>query len=172
MKKSNKIQKINFSNKKTLTVFFICIITVFLLLVTRIAFLQFIQGNELKSMASIQQTTTRTIAANRGSIFDCNGRVLASSAQVDIVSVNPKSILYKDKTEVPKEILASKFSELFELDYTETLNKLNQDSNYVTITNKAESNDVTTLKDWMKECKITSGINRYFDVLPITGIAT
>lgn len=159
MKKSKKIQKINFSNKKTLTVFFICIITVFLLLVTRIAFLQFIQGNELKSMANIQQTTTRTIAANRGSIFDCNGRVLASSAQVDIVSVNPKSILYKDKTEVPKEILASKFSELFELDYTETLNKLNQDSKYVTITNKAENDDVTALKDWMKECKIASGIN-------------
>lgn len=159
MKKSKKIQKINFSNKKSLTVFFICIITVFLLLVTRIAFLQFIQGNELKSKANIQQTTTRTIAANRGSIFDCNGRVLASSAQVDIVSVNPKSILYKDKTEVPKEILASKFSELFTLDYTETLNKLNQDSTYVTITNKAESDDVTVLKNWMKECKITSGIN-------------
>lgn len=159
MKKSKKIQKINFSNKKSLTVFFICIITVFLLLVTRIAFLQFIQGNELKSKANIQQTTTRTIAANRGSIFDCNGRVLASSAQVDIVSVNPKSILYKDKTEVPKEILASKFSELFTLDYTEILNKLNQDSTYVTITNKAESNDVTVLKNWMKECKITSGIN-------------
>lgn len=159
MKKSSKIQKIGFNNKKALTIFFICMIIILLLLMVRIGFLQFVQGNELKNKASAQQTTTRTIAANRGSIFDCNGRVLASSAHVDIVSVNPKSILYIDKTEVPKEILASKLSEIFELDYTETLNKLNTDSSYVTITSSAESDDVTALKTWMKDCKITSGIN-------------
>lgn len=159
MKKSKKIQKINFNNKKTLTIFLICIALIFVLLLVRICFLQFVQGSILKSKANAQQTTTRTIAANRGTIYDCNGRVLASSAHVDIVSVNPKSILYSDDTEVPKEILASKFSELFNLDYTEILNKLNEDSNYVTITSKAESDAVTALKTWMKECKITSGIN-------------
>ena len=159
MKKFKKIQKINFTNQKALTIFFICIITILLLLMVRIGFLQFIQGNTLKTKASAQQTTTRTIAANRGSILDRNGRVLASSAHVDIVSVNPKSILYKDESEVPKEILASKLSEIFELDYTETLNKLNSDSSYVTITDSAESDDVSTLKAWMEECKITSGIN-------------
>ena len=159
MKKSSKIQKINFTNKKALTIFLICIVLIFIFLIVRIGFLQFVQGNELKAKASAQQTTSRTIFANRGSIFDCNGKVLASSAQVDVVSVNPKNILYKGKTEVPKEILASKLSELFELDYTEILNKLNSDSNYVTITSKAESEDVSALKTWMKECKITSGIN-------------
>ena len=159
MKKSNKIQKIGFNNKKSLTIFFICMVIILLLLLIRVGFLQFVQGNTLKTKASTQQTTTRTIAANRGSIFDCNGKVLASSAHVDIVSVNPKNIMYKDKTEVPKEILASKLSELFELDYTETLNKLNDDTSYVTITSKAESDDVASLKTWMKECKITSGIN-------------
>ena len=159
MKKSKKIQKINFTNQKALTVFLICMALIFILLIVRISFLQFVQGNELKTKANAQQTTTRTIAANRGTIYDCKGKVLAASANVDIVSVNPKSILYSDKTEVPKEILASKFSELFDLDYTEILNKLNSDSSYVTITNKAESDDVTSLKSWMKECKITSGIN-------------
>lgn len=159
MRKSKKIQKINFTNQKALTIFFICVIIILLLLLVRIGFLQFVQGNTLKTKASAQQTTTRTIAANRGTIFDCNGRVLASSAHVDIISVNPKNILYKDKTEVPKEILASKLSEIFELDYAEILNKLNIDSSYVTITDSAESDDVATLKSWMKECKITSGVN-------------
>ncbi|MBO5413555.1 MAG: PASTA domain-containing protein [Clostridia bacterium] len=159
MKKSRKIQKINFNNKKALTIFFICIVLIFVLLLVRICFLQFVQGSVLKSKANAQQTTTRTIAANRGTIYDRNGKVLASSAHVDIVSVNPNSILYSDDTEVPKEILASKFSELFSLDYTETLNKLNEDSKYVVITRKADSNSVTSLKAWMKECKITSGIN-------------
>lgn len=159
MKKSKKIQKINFTNQKALTVFLICIALIFILLIVRISFLQFVQGNELKTKANAQQTTTRTIAANRGTIYDCNGKVLAASANVDIVSVNPKGILYSDKTEVPKEILANKFSELFDLDYTEILNKLNSDSSYVTITNKAENEDVSALKAWIKECEITSGIN-------------
>lgn len=159
MKKSKKIQKINLSNKKSLTVFLITLVLIFLLLIVRIIFLQFVQGGKLKARANAQQTTTRTIPANRGTIYDCNGSILAASAHVDIVSVNPKKILYSDKTAVPKEILASKFSELFNLDYTETLNKLNEDSNYIIITNKAESSDVANLKAWMKECKIASGIN-------------
>ena len=159
MKKSKKIQKINFNNKKALTILFICIILILLFLFGRIAYLQFIQGDELKTKANAQQTTTRTISANRGVIYDCNGEILASSTHVDIVSVNPKNVLYSDETEVPKEILASKFSELFGLDYTETLNKINTDSSYVVITNKAESDDVTALKTWMDECEIASGIS-------------
>ena len=159
MRKSKKIQKLNQKNKRILTIFLIFISVVFVLLAVRIAVLQFIQGGDLKARASSQQTTTRTIPANRGTIYDRNGRVLAASAHVDVVSVNPKNILYSDKTEVPKEILASKFSELFSLDYTETLEKLNKDTTYVTIADKVNSSTTTTLKEWLSECKITSGIN-------------
>lgn len=159
MKKHNKIQKINFNNKKILTILFIVLILIFIALIIRIAFLQFVEGNDLKRRASIQQTTTRTLFANRGTIYDCKGRVLASSANVDTVSVNPKNIFYSDNSEVPKEILASKFSELFLLDYTETLEKLNSDSKYVVIATKVNSSTVDALKTWLKECKITSGIN-------------
>ena len=159
MKKSKKIQKIDFKNKRILTIFFIFLIVVFILLIIRIGVLQFIQGSDLKKKASIQQTTTRTLYANRGAIYDCNGRVLASSANVDTVSVNPKNIFYSDKTEVPKDILASKFSEIFSLDYNETLEKLNSDTTYVVIATKVNSVTVDTLKAWLKESKITSGIN-------------
>lgn len=159
MRKHNKIQKINFNNKKILTILFIVLILIFIALIIRIAFLQFVEGNDLKRRASIQQTTTRTLFANRGTIYDCKGRVLASSANVDTVSVNPKNIFYSDDSEVPKEILASKFSELFSLDYTETLEKLNSDSKYVVIATKVNSSTVDALKTWLKECKITSGIN-------------
>lgn len=168
MKKSKKIQKINFTNKKLLTILLIITSIIFILLTMRIAFLQLIEGSKLQAKASAQQTTTRTISANRGTIYDCNGKVLAASANVDVVSVNPKNILYSDDSVVPKEILASKFSELFNLDYTETLDKLNSDSSYVIITNKAESGDISTLKAWMEECEISSGIsidstiNRYY----------
>lgn len=159
MKKPKKIQKINFKNKRVLTIFLIVLAIVFVLLIIRIGVLQFIQGSDLKAKASLQQTTTRTLYANRGTIYDCKGKVLASSANVDTISVNPKNIYYNDKTEVPKEILASKFSELLSLDYTETLEKLNSDTTYVVIADKVGSSTVDSLKAWLKECKITSGIN-------------
>ena len=159
MKKSKKVQKINIKNQRVLTVFFIFIIILFILLIGRIAVLQFVQGSELKEKASLQQTTTRKLYANRGTIYDCNGKVLASSANVDTISVNPKNIFYNDKTEVPKEILASKFSELLSLDYNETLEKLNSDTTYVVIADKVGSSTVDSLKAWLRECKITSGIN-------------
>lgn len=159
MKKSKKVQKINIKNQRVLTVFFIFIIILFILLIGRIAVLQFVQGSELKEKASLQQTTTRKLYANRGTIYDCKGKVLASSANVDTISVNPKNIFYNDKTEVPKEILASKFSELLSLDYNETLEKLNSDTTYVVIADKVGSSTVDSLKAWLRECKITSGIN-------------
>ena len=159
MKKSKKVEKINLKNKRILTIFLIVLVILFLLLIVRIAVLQFVQGNDLKLKASIQQTTTRTLHANRGNIYDSKGKVLASSANVDTVSVNPKNIYYSDKTEVPKDILASKFSELFSLDYNETLEKLNSDTTYVVIADKVNSIVVDSLKSWLRENKITSGIN-------------
>ena len=157
--KSKKVQKISFNNKKVLTVILILLSILFILLIVRLVVLQFIDGSSLKKKANAQQTTTRTLHANRGTIYDCNGKVLAASANVDTISVNPKNILYKDDTEVPREILASKFSELFSLDYNETLDKLQEDSTYEVIATKVDSATVDLLKAWLKECKITSGIN-------------
>ena len=159
MKKSKKIQKLSLNNKKVLTFFLILLSLLFILLIVRIGFLQLILGNELKAKASAQQTTTRTIYANRGTIYDCNGKVLAASANVDTISVNPQKLLYSDKTEVPKDIIASKFSELFQLDYTETLNKLNEDSTYVVIANKVNTSTTDLLRSWLKENKINYGVN-------------
>ena len=159
MRKSKKIQKINFNNKKVLIRFLIILSVLFALLIVRLSFLQMVQGSELKEKASAQQTTTRTLAANRGTIYDCNGKILAASANVDTVSVNPQNIFYKDKTEVPKEILASKFCELFSLDYNETLDKLNEDTTYVAIATKVNTSTTDALRSWLKECKIVSGVN-------------
>lgn len=159
MKKSKKVQKINFTNKKLLSIFLIFVFVIFILLIIRIGYLQFIDGNDLKRRASAQQTTTRTIAANRGTIYDSTGAVLASSAAVDTVSVNPKNIKYSNGDFVPKETLASKFSELFSLDYNDVLTKLNEDSTYVTIATKVHTDVTSSLKTWLKENKITSGVN-------------
>lgn len=50
-------------------------------------------------------------------------------------------------------------SDIFSLDYNETLNKINSDSNVETIVQKIEKNKVDELKNWMKDNKISVGIN-------------
>lgn len=147
------------SNKNRLIFFLVLTFILLILLVFRIGFLQFVEGSSLRKRASEQQTTTKTLYAERGTIYDAKGNVLAISAKVDTVSINPSLIKYSDKSEVSKEFLAHSFSSIFGLDYDETLAKINDNTSYITIASKVEVDKITELKDWMKENKIYSGIN-------------
>ena len=141
---------------------FICLavgLVLLLLLVIRLGFLQFIQGAYLKERAVKNQLSTKTIAANRGAIFDSTGKALAVSAHVDTISVNPSQVEYSDGSEVNKEILAHAFSDIFELDYNETLEKLNTKTKSFVIAEKVENDKVSALQEWMKNNKVTSGIS-------------
>lgn len=159
MKKSKKIVKINNSSIKRLKITELIFFLLLLLLVFRLAFIQFVQGADLKKQASTQQTSTKTITPERGTIYDSNGKVLAVSAEVDTVSVNPTRLKYSDKKDVPFEVVAQGFSDIFGLEYTEVLNKLNSATSTVTIASKVESDKIELLKNWMETNKISSGIN-------------
>ncbi len=132
---------------------FACILLVFLL--ARIAWLQFIDGNRLKELASRQQTLNDIISPKRGSIYDANGKALAISAAVDTVSINPSKIKSENK-----ETVARALSDIFQLDYDTTLSQVNSTSSVVTIAKKVEQDKVSLLKTWMTDNKkISSGIN-------------
>lgn len=126
-------------------------------LVVRIGYIQFFQthdGVSLKELASRQQTVNEVISPKRGSIYDTNGKALAVSASVDTISINPKKI--KDEN---KEKVATALSDIFELDYEDTLNKVKSESSVVTIAKKVEQDKVSQLQKWMSDNKLTAGIN-------------
>lgn len=95
------------------------------------------------------------------------GKALAISAQVDTVSINPNSIVVKEKGKIStekttalKEKVAKTFSEIFSLDYAETLEKVSKDTSAaITVARKVEKDKVDKLRAWMKEEDIYSGIN-------------
>jgi len=87
------------------------------------------------------------------------GEVLAVSVSVDTVSFNPGKIQYANGKKVEDEFIAKEFSELFELDYEQTLTKVQSNSSIVVIARKVETSVIDKLKLWMEENKITSGIN-------------
>lgn len=154
IKINDDFQSQNFIHIKKLRTIFFIILLIFILLVVRIGYLQFVQGAYLKELAYNQQAINQIISPKRGSIYDINGKTLAQSSTVDTITINPDKIDEKNKEQVAKA-----FSDIFELDYNETLNKLNSTSQVETIAKKVEQEKVDKLKAWMKENKITVGIN-------------
>ena len=162
--KKNKKEK---TLSQRLGILMITFFALLFILIIRLGWLQIVQGAKLKEAMYDQLTTSRIISPKRGTIYDSTGKSLAISAQVDTVSINPGQIVveHKDeevaevKTKELKEKVAKAFSDIFELDYDETLKKVSSDSSIQTIARKVEKDKIDELKKWMKNNEVYSGIN-------------
>ena len=164
---SSKVRK-TLSLNERLGRILIAFFVIFVLLVGRLGWLQFVQGADLKEEMYRQLTTSKVISPKRGTIYDSTGKALAVSAQVDTVSIDPTKIVVEQedsdeidetKTKLLKEQVAKAFSKIFDLDYEETLKKVSSESTNVTIARKVENDKIEKLEAWMKENEIYSGIN-------------
>ena len=157
----NNLNACNSISNKKLKFFLVFLYFCLILLISRLFLLQIIDGAYLSSLAADQQVTAEKIASKRGNIYDSTGSFLAISETVDTISINPTKIVAKteDETLKLKETVAKSLSDIFELDYTETLEKVNSSQNSIVIARKVEEDKVKTLKNWMKEAKIYNGIN-------------
>ena len=165
-KPKNKKVKTASPNKR-LRGILIAVIVVFLIIIFRIGWLQFVEGASLKEMMYDQLITSEILTPKRGTIYDSTGKTLAISAQVDTVSVDPRKFVQTDedgdvdefKTKAYREKIAKSFSDIFELDYEETLNKISTDSSFVVIAKKVEKDKIDRLREWMEKEEVYSGIS-------------
>ncbi len=124
-------------------------------LIIRIGWIQFGMGEELQSMAYVQQTLDRSINPKRGTIYDSTEKnMLAVSSTVETITVNPVNIAKENKEKVAKAL-----SDIFELDYEKVLKKVTKRSSIETIAKKVDKEKTNTLRVWMQENDISSGIN-------------
>lgn len=146
---------------KKLQYIFLGVLIIFILLLVRLGYLQFIDSDHLKELAYQQQAINQILSPKRGNIYDSTGKALAISAQVDTITINPAKISGKsdEETKAKKELVAKGLSDLFDLNYDETLEKVNSKSSVETIAKKVEKDTVEELKTWMKDNKISVGIN-------------
>ena len=150
----------------------VTIIIVFVILLVRVGWLQFVDGEELKRREYSQSTSSTLISAKRGTIYDSTGKALAISVDVDTISVNPEYIKAKGKdgksddeaTDELKQKMADKMAEIFELDREEVYKKLTSSNSVETIVSKVETDKVSELETWLKENNATAGINIDADV--------
>lgn len=164
-KNKSKVKKSSISTR--LRNGMIIIFLIMILLIGRLGWLQFVKGSWLKEQMYSQLITSRIISPKRGTIYDANGKELAISAAVDTVTINPNLIMVSDenkelseiKTKALKEKVAKALSEIFELDYQQTLEKVSSTNYIETIAKKVQKDKIDKLKSWMEEEKIYSGIN-------------
>lgn len=145
----------NIKMKKRMLYIIIFSLIIFISLIVRIAYIQFIEGNNLKLGAYEQQTLDRKINPKRGTIYDSTGKfILATSASVETVTINPVNI-EKDK----KELLINAFCNIFDLEYEKVAKKVNKRSSIETIVTKCNKEKTDELRKWLEENKITKGVN-------------
>ena len=154
--KLKKIEKKGgLTRKKRMRNSILVVFVVMSLLIGRIGWIQFVNGDKLKYMAYIQHTLDRKINPKRGTIYDATGKkVLAVSATVRTITVNPVNIKKEDKEKVARVL-----SDIFGVDYENTLKKVSRRSSIETIAKKVEKEQADELMKWMEENNILTGIN-------------
>lgn len=149
------ITKGNLDSKKKIFIILVIVSILWMILIFRVVIIQFVEGNEWKEKSEKQQYVSRSITANRGSIYDTSGKIiLAQSSTVQTVTVNPVNISKQNKEKVA-EIL----SQIFELDYEKVLKKVNRKSSIETIIKRVDKEKTDKLRIWMEENEIFTGIN-------------
>lgn len=146
---------VSLNRKKRLKRVLFVAFTIFVLLIVRVGWIQFVQGSELQTKAYMQQTMDRKINPRRGTIYDSTGKVvLAVSSTVETITVNPTNIAKENKEKV-----ATAISQIFDLDYETVLKKVSKRSSIETIIKKVEKDKANELRRWMQENNIEYGIN-------------
>lgn len=165
--------KMNTSKNMLKRLLILGVVIVFLLStnVFRVLYLQAVRGEELSQKAESQQMADTEISAMRGTIYDAQGNVLAKSATVWNVYIDPKAISLEiletdtqqqiaekeKKSEERRNLIINFFSELFEYDEKEKeelAEKTKADNRYEIIEKKVENNVKEKISDFISENKL------------------
>ena len=138
-------------------VFVCCVIeAVLLFLIARVFYIQFFMAPDLQKYAYEQQTRDRLISPIRGDILDRNGTSIATTKTVSAISVIHAQV------EEPEKV-AKILSEKLELDYKDTLNKINKRVALMRIKTKVDkklAEEIAELK--LKGVKVDEDILRVY----------
>lgn len=130
--------------------------------ILRLTYLTTVQSSELQESAVDLQLADTTVSAKRGTIYDANGNVLAESASVWQVVMSPINF----KNDKQRQAAAKGLSEIFDLEYNDVLEDTKQQSHYVVVKRRIESDErekVLELVDTLKKDYKCQGVIQLLD---------
>lgn len=119
----------------------------------RVFYLTIVRGEELAQKAESQQLKDAEISAMRGTIYDANGNVLAQSASVWNVFIDPLNI--KDDEE--RQLITNEFATLFKYDdeaKKDFYEKTTHQNHYELVEKKVENNIKEKLSKFVSKNKL------------------
>lgn len=127
------------------------------------------QHDKYAAMANDSQFKSTTVEANRGSIYDANGKILAQSATVYNVIVNPSAITgLSDEKYSPEEKdkmvkdTAQILSEELGVDYSKVINiftdEATRDKQYSKVASKVEKDKISAINTRAYEAELPNNL--------------
>lgn len=147
--------KINTSKRMLKRILIMSVVIIFLMTTSaaRIFYLQIVRGDELSEKAESQQLKDTEITAMRGTIYDSDGNVLAQSATVWNIFIDPLNI----ETEEQRTLIVEEFTKLFEYDdeeKAEFYEKTKNENHYELIEKKVENDIKEELSEFVSENRL------------------
>lgn len=120
----------------------------------RLVYIMIVQSEFYQQKAAEQQLYDTELRAERGKIYDRNGEMLATSAQVWTVYITPNSFkTIKDETrrnEVKSEI-ATNLSAILGLEYQTVLDYTNKNTSYVKVKSNVEKPEADLVRQYISD---------------------
>ncbi len=159
--------------KRILAVWLVMLISTVGVVGGRLIYLMLIDSEFYQQKAAEQQLYDTVINAERGEIFDRNGELLATSAQVWTVYITPnsfKKITDSSKLTAIKNEIANNLSQILDLDYQTVLDYTNKNTSYVKVKSNVEKPEADLVREYISnsEYKVSSyigldeGSKRYY----------
>lgn len=112
------------------------------------------ESDKYQALASSQQFRSTTVKANRGTIYDKNGQVLAQSVTVYTVYVDPRT--YAERDTEKEDIIVYTLSSKLGIDAEQVREKLYKDNAYQEVATGVEKSVATDIMNTMSAEGITS----------------
>ena len=126
----------------------------------RLVYLMVVKSDFYQQKAAQQQLYDTELAAERGEIYDRNGDLLATSAQVWTVYITPnsfKSITDEAKLNAVKSDIATNLSAILGLDYQTVLDYTNKSTSYVKVKTNVEKPEADLVRKYISESQYKVG---------------
>ncbi len=153
-----------FKNKKqaAITKTYIVFIVLILLFVYATIFLidlQFVRGEEYRQITVTQSLKTTELTPDRGTIYDAAGNVLAQSASVWTVALEPSYFGNDEEGDAVRQLIAQGLAPILDMTADEIYEKTKQDTSFTYLKKQIETSVKDEIVTFLTENEITGGVS-------------
>ncbi|PKM80640.1 MAG: stage V sporulation protein D [Firmicutes bacterium HGW-Firmicutes-14] len=128
--------------RKRITRLFLVVGTILILLIGRLAWIQFVRGEELREKALANRMDDIPVPATRGTIYDRNGRELVVSISSDSICAFPPVVKSGDAEKTAREL-----ARILDLEYDDVYKRITKNTNFEYVQRKVDIEKSKEIRD-------------------------